>query len=79
MQSVLLMLCGSLILSGYSRAEKEPVPRRLPTIPKYCVQPVDKAGRIKPERDRPSTEVRPHCPNPELVKPTPSKRRRIEK
>jgi len=72
----LVIAISSLFFVGYKDRE---IGKKSSTETKFCVQPVDKNERVKPERDKPVT-AEPHCPNPEIAQtPTPSKRRHVEK
>lgn len=72
----IIIAISSLLFVGYKDRD---IGKKSSTHTKFCVQPADKNGRVKPERDKPVT-IQPHCPNPEIAQtPTPSKRRRVEK
>jgi hypothetical protein len=74
-------LVTAILSSGYTVSRENQEIRRPKTtgVPRYCVQPTDKAGRIKPDKDK-EAKSKPHCPNPEVALPvSPSRNRRIEK
>lgn len=71
-----LLVTAFVLLPGYTIQREPKEPRRPPSVPKVCVQPTDKQGRIQPTKDK-DVKTLPHCPNPEIAQ-TPSPRR-VEK